>query len=503
MVLVMVEEKKTQGVTIKKESFSEWYEQIILKAGLVDKRLENSRGFYGFPPWGATILKNIENFFEKELLERNHLPIRTPTAFSVTLLEKEKTHAKGFAPEVFLITKGHGGEDLEIPKVLRPTGEAVMYPYFSYWIQTYKDLPFKIFETRPSFRAEPTNAVFPLLRTCEFFWIEAHTAQLNNEHADAQVREDMDVFGKVVRQKLAIPFMLFKRPEWDKFAGAEYTCAYDSPLPDGQVSQIGTTHNLGTNFAKSFDVMYADENNKRKYCYQTSFGIGNSKILGMIAAIHGDDNGLVLPPAVAPIQFVIIPIYYNDQDKKKIDKFLQKVKKTLGNFSFKVDDRDGYTPGWKFNEWEMKGVPFRIEVGPKDIEKEQIMLVRRFDRQKLPIKINDFTTDLIDKQISELTTIMYQKAEKMLRKSKAPDYKTIIKEIEHGIHLIEIPFCGKEDCAMKLKEKGIKVRGIQLFANNEKSVEECVKSSENAAKGKNCAICNNTAKQIVWVARQY
>jgi prolyl-tRNA synthetase len=445
----------------------------------------------------------MEDMFEKELIARNHFPIRTPTAFPNTLLEKEKQHASGFAPEVFLITKGHGGEELEIPKVLRPTGEAVMYPYFSYWIQTYKDLPFKIFETRATFRAEPTNAVFPLLRTCEFYWIEAHTAQVNNEAADLQVREDMEIFDKVVKEKLAIPFALFKRPDWDRFAGADYTCAYDSPLPDGSVSQIGTTHNLGTNFAKAFSVNYIDKSNKKQLCYQTSFGMGNSKILGMIAAVHGDDSGLVLPPAVAPIQFVIVPIYYNDKDKKKVLQSVKKLEKKLSGFSYKVDDREGYTPGWKFNEWELKGVPFRIEIGPKDVDNNQVTLVRRLDREKRAVKLADIDRKLLEEKLSELTKLMYKRAEKMLITSQAKDFDSVLKEIKNGVHLVEIAFCNTEGCAEKLKEKGIKVRGVRLFAGKEKTVEESVRNAEKAAKGQKCAICGNAANLMSWVARQY
>jgi len=494
---------KTQGVTTKKNNFSEWYEQVVLKCGLADKRLEHSRGFYGYPPWGTKILREIEGLFEKELIERSHHPIRTPTAIPITLLEKEKEHATGFAPEVFMITKGHGRKDLEISKVLRPTGEAVIYPYFSYWIQTYKDLPFKIFETRPSFRAERTNAIFPLLRTAEFYWIEAHTAQLTNEDADKQVREDMEIFKKVIEEKLAIPFMLFKRPEWDKFAGADYTCAYDSPLPDGKVSQIGTTHNLGQNFSKPFNVKYVDKTNKKKFCYQTSFGMGVSKILGMLAAIHGDDNGLVLPPKVSPIQIMIVPIYYKEKDKKDVLKLAKKVKSKLNQFRIEIDSREGYTPGWKFNEWEMKGVPLRIEIGPKDVEKKQVVLVRRFDRNKEFISLGKLNPKLIEKKFEETTELMFAKAEENFKRAKAKNFEDILKKINAGIHLVEIPFCNSQKCIEKLKEQTIKVRGIQLFENGEKSVGECIKNSRESAKGKKCAVCGKPAKEIVWVARQY
>ncbi len=496
-------EKKTQGLTVKKENFSEWYVQIIQKAELIDKRLENSSGFYGYPPWGAEILRNIEMLYEKELSSKNHKLIRTPTAIPKILLDKEKKHATGFAPEVFLITKGRGDKKLKFPKVLRPTGEAIMYPYFRYWIQTYKDLPFKVFETRPSFRAERTNAVFPLLRSCEFYWIEAHTTQTSNDYADLQIKEDVSIFNKVASEKLAIPFMIFKRPEWDKFAGADYTCAYDSPLPDGKISQIGTTHNLGINFAKAFDVQYVDENNETQYCYQTSFGIGVSKILGMLVAIHGDDAGLILPHEITPIQFVIIPIYYGDEQKKEVMKNAENLKSKLEGFKCTVDAREDYTPGWKFNEWELKGVPIRIEIGPKDIEKKQAVFVRRVDNKKSFIKLEEITKDKLEKMLSKSTEIMYEKAKKMFNISTAKKYKDILNKIDKGYHLIKIPFCGIEKCATKLKEETIKVRGIELFNAGCKTIKQSIESSKKEAKGKKCAVCGKNAEKIVWVGRQY
>jgi len=497
-------EKKTQGITVKKdENFNEWYDQVLLKAEICDKRLPNSRGFYGYPSWGTMILRDIECLFEKELMKRNHLPIRTPTVMPITLLEKEKEHATGFAPEVWKITEGRGGEKLEIPKVLRPTGEAVMYPYFSYWIQSYKDLPFKIFETRPSFRAEANNAVFPLLRSHEFYWIEAHTVQLDNEHADLQVKEDMEVFDLVVRQKLAIPFKLFKRPEWDKFAGADYTCAYDTPLPDGKVSQIGTTHNLGTHFAKAFDVMYVNEKNERVYAYQTSFGMGNGKIMGMIVAIHGDDKGLVLPPAISPIQIIIVPIYYDEEQREKVLEVAEKIKEKLHKYKVKIDKREDYTPGWKFNEWELKGVPLRIEIGPKDVQENKVVIVKRFDSEKLNVEVDSLNETFIESLFEEIAKKMYERASKLFKSDKAESFEEVVKKIESGVHIVEIPFCNSEECVSKLKEKTIKVRGIELFAHGEKTVKECEERATKEAKGKKCAICGNEAKEIVFVARQY
>jgi prolyl-tRNA synthetase len=376
-----------------------------------------------------------------------------------------------------------------------------MYSIFKYWIRSYRDLPFKSYETRSVFRAEPENAVFPLFRCNEFYWLEAHDVQRTYEEADAQVKQDMQIYDKVVWKDLSIPFILLKRPEWDKFLGADYTCAYDAPLPDGRVLQIGTTHNLGQNFSKAFGIMFLDEDEKKKYAYQTSYGPGTCRILGEMIAVQSDNNGLVLPFIAAPTQFVIIPIL--GKNNEKIIRLAGKIKKELKDYSVEIDDREEYSAGWKFNEWELKGAPFRIEIGSKELTTEKVTIVDRIKRNKTSVKMKELNKkikDLIQKYDKELK----EKALKALKLSKASTKADVLKKNKTGVHLIEIPFCNKQSCADKLREESnIRVRGVALFKHEEKSVVECEEKARQRAKGKKCAICNNNAELMSYVAKQY
>lgn len=488
------------GLRVKKEeNFSLWFTELLERAGIVDKRLPNSRGFYAYPPHGTIIMKRMETLFEEELEKRGHKPIRTPTVIPMSLFELEKEHA-GFTPEVWQITRGREGKKLEVPKGLRPTGETIIYSIFKYWIRSYRDLPFKTYETRSVFRAEPDNAIFPLFRCNEFYWIEAHDVQRNNEEADAQVREDMEIFNKVAWDDLSLPFMLLKRPEWDKFPGAEYSCAYDAPMPDGRVLQIATTHNLGQKFSRPFEIMYLDEDGKRKFAYQTCFGPGISRIMGAVIAIHSDNNGLVLPFKIAPIQFVIIPILEGKEDEKLIS-LGEKVMEILNEFSVFFDKREEYTPGWKFNEWELKGVPFRIEIGRREIENSEVTIVDRM-RAKKSVKIEELK-NIVEELIEEYDKKLKERAKEAIKIEKAENFKEILERIRKGNHFVEIAFCENEECVEKLKEENIKVRGIPLFREGEKDIEECEERSKEKAKGKNCAVCGGEARKVIYVARQY
>ena len=493
------EQKEEIGITASKEKdFSEWYIQVIQKAGIIEKRIPDSKGFYGYPSWGALILRKIERIFEDELEKTGHLPVRSPIPIPETLLGLEEKHA-GFIAEVWKITHGRGNQKLEIPKLLRPTGESILYPMYKFWVRSYKDLPLKKYETTPSFRAEPDKAIFPLLRSHQFYWIEAHDVQKSNEEADKQVREDMEIFEKVM-EKLAIPFCLFKRPEWDKFQGADYSCAYDAPLPDHNVLQICTTHNLGQNFSKPFEIKFKDNDGKEKNAYQTCFGPGVSRIVGALVSIHGDDKGLVLPPAIAPIQVVIVPISISsDIEKAKLKKIKEILEKE--GIVVKLDDREEYTPGWKFHEWEMLGVPVRIEIGPKEIKEKKLTIARRDGGKKIISEEN--AAKEISKIFEDMTKNIYSKAKIFLTIDPAKNLREIEEKQKKGACILEIPFCDKENCIEQLKERNTKVRGILLFQNKEKSVEECEENAIKKAKGKECAVCGKAASRIVFIAKQY
>ena len=486
-----------------KENIDEWYSEILLRAQVIDKRIQDSRGFYGYPPYGTRMMVELEKLLIKELELTGHEPIRTPTVIPWSLLEIEQEHAEGFVPEVWKITQGRESKELNIPKVLRPTGETLIYSLFHYWIRSHLDLPLKIYERRPSFRAEPDNAVVPFLRTHEFFWIESHCAFSSYDGAVKQVREDMEIFEKVIWDELAIPFRLYKRPEWDKFPGADYTCAYDAPLENGKVIQIGTTHNLGLRFAKPFDVKFQNENNEEELASQTCFGPGISRIIGALVLIHGDDQGLVIPPVLAPIQFIIIPITKKG-NAEMIQKYCEEIKESLQKVArVKIDSSDN-TPGAKFYTWEERGVPFRIEIGPKEIKNQELMIVRRLDRKKIKISKNSLI-DQVPKLFSELVQDMQDKTKDLFKIAKLKSKDELSQFIDDKVHLIITPFCDEEACIDLLKDEyNLKVRGIPLFQKNEKSIEECEENYRIKDPKIKCLICNDRpAKREVHLARQY
>jgi len=496
--------KKTQeGITVSKDQdFSEWYTQITQKCEIVDKRIPNSKGFYGYPDWGSRILSLLEQLYQKELDKTGHLPIRTPTLIPETLLKLEQEHAQGFVPEGWLVTQGRNNKKLNVKKLLRPTGETIIYPLYHYWVRSHQDLPLKRYEVTSSYRAEPDNAIFPLLRSHQFYWIEAHDVQATNEQADQQIKEDMHIFESVTWKELSLPFFLFKRPEWDKFAGADYTCAYDTPLPDKKVLQIGTTHNLGQHFSKPFKIKFIDEKAHEGYTYQTCFGMGISRILGAIIAIHGDNQGLVLPPPIAPVQVIITPILVKGEDKKILAK-VKELETKLNESGIRVhSDTSAKTPGWKFNHWEMKGVPIRLEIGPNELKSKKLILVKRTTKEKLTVaesKIVESVKETLDKILKELLA----KSKKLISIEEAKSLDDIHKLFKEGSTFIEVPFCNQVKCAEKLKEKNIKVRGIQLFQNKESTVTESEETANNRAKNQKCIICSKAAKQSVILAKQY
>ncbi|NHI92185.1 MAG: proline--tRNA ligase [Candidatus Lokiarchaeota archaeon] len=487
----------------KKENIDEWYSEILLRAQIIDKRIQDSRGFYGYPPYGTRMMIELEKLLINELDKTGHEPIRTPTVIPWSLLEIEQEHAEGFVPEVWKITQGRESKELNIPKVLRPTGETLIYSLFHYWIRSHLDLPLKIYECRPSFRAEPDNAIVPFLRTHEFFWIESHCAFSSYDGAVRQVREDMEIFEKIIWNELAIPFRLYKRPEWDKFPGADYTCAYDAPLENGKVIQIGTTHNLGYRFAKPFNVKFQNENNEEELASQTCFGPGISRIIGALILIHGDDQGLVLPPILAPIQFVIVPII-KKENEDAIRKYSEEIKNILNSVArVKIDYSDN-TPGSKFYVWEERGVPFRIEVGPKELDKQEVMIVRRLDRKKQKVEKKNLI-NIVPNLYETLIKDMQNKTKELFKIARLNSIDELSQLIEDKIHLIITPFCDDEACIELLKDQyNLKVRGIPLFQKNEKDIDECEENYKIKDKKIKCHICNERpAKREVHLARQY
>jgi len=362
--------KNKEGLNVKKENFSEWYTQILHKAEIVDVRF-GVKGFVVIRPWGTMIMENMFRLYEKELQEKNHKPTIMPSVIPESNLKKEANHVKGFTPEVFWI-KGEKGEE---KLALRPTSETIYTPMFALWIRSHRDLPMKLYQRGSVFRFD-TKATRPLIRGREFQWIEAHDAFATKQEAEAQVREDIQTTEAVMHQKFGIPFLAMRRPQWDKFAGAKYTIGSDVLMPDGKLIQQPSTHLMGQKFSKAFNAKFKNEEGKEEYLWTTAYGPAISRILASVISTHGDDKGLVLPFSISPLKAIIIPIL-KKENKNKILKYSKEIKKKLDNLGLKseIDDREYYSPGWKFNEWELKGVPFRIEIGEKEINKKILDII--------------------------------------------------------------------------------------------------------------------------------
>ncbi|HOW36737.1 MAG TPA: His/Gly/Thr/Pro-type tRNA ligase C-terminal domain-containing protein, partial [Candidatus Pacearchaeota archaeon] len=374
-----------EGLTAKKtENFSEWYSQIIEKAELVDLRLD-VKGFTVIRPWAAMTMENMFEHLERELQKNGHRPTFMPCVIPKENLMKESEHVQGFTPEVFWIKNSGDSKEL----ALRPTSETLYTPMFKLWIRSHRDLPLKLYQRGSVFRLD-TKSTRPLIRGREFIWIECHDAFETKEQAEAQVQEDIQVTEKVMHQIYGVPFFPMKRPEWDKFAGAEYTVGSDCFMPDGKLIQQPSTHLMGQKFSKAFDATFKNKQEKEEHLWTTAYGPAISRILASVIATHGDDSGMILPYAISPIQVIIVPIF-STENKEKILKKSQEILETLQELGIKseIDSRDYKRPGEKYHIWELKGVPFRIEFGEQDLKNNEVVLFTRDTKKKEKLKLKD------------------------------------------------------------------------------------------------------------------
>ena len=477
---------KEIGITVSKsENFSEWYTQVIIKAELAD--YAPVKGLIVLRPDGYSIWESIKESLDKKLKETGHRNGFLPVLIPESLLAKEKEHFEGFNPEVFWVTHS-GNSEIGDRLALRPTSETLAYSLFSKWIRSWRDLPLKINFWNSALRAE-IKGTKPFLRTSEFLWQEGHTVHATKDEAEKEVADILELYKKTIEEELAVPVVTGKKSEKDKFVGAVYTNTLESLMPDGKALQMGTSHFLGQNFSKPFDVKYLDENNTEIFAWQTSWGVSWRLIGGMIMT-HGDDKGLVLPPKVSPIQVIIIPIYHSKEDKENVLQKACQIKDSLSNNDIRVhlDDREQLTPGFKFNDWEMRGIPIRIEIGPKDIAKNQIVLARRHNQTKISLDIDG----LAERTLSELKNIqkeMFDTAKKILdeRVVRVSEYKQSKKELDSG-KMIDCSWCGNQTCEDKIKEEtGADLRVIP---------------SDNT-KAETCIYCKNSGTTNVLFARGY
>jgi prolyl-tRNA synthetase len=477
---------KEIGITVSKsENFSEWYTQVVIKAELAD--YAPVKGLIVLRPDGYSIWESIKESLDKKLKETGHRNGFLPVLIPESLLAKEKEHFEGFNPEVFWVTHS-GNSEIGDRLALRPTSETLAYSLFSKWIRSWRDLPLKINFWNSALRAE-IKGTKPFLRTSEFLWQEGHTVHATKDEAEKEVADILELYKKTIEEELAVPVVTGKKSEKDKFVGAVYTNTLESLMPDGKALQMGTSHFLGQNFSKPFDVKYLDENNTEIFAWQTSWGVSWRLIGGMIMT-HGDDKGLVLPPKVSPIQVIIIPIYHSKEDKENVLQKACQIKDSLSNNGIRVnlDDREQLTPGFKFNDWEMRGIPIRIEIGPKDIAKNQIVLARRHNQTKISLDIDGLT----EKTLSELKNIqkeMFDAAKKILdeRVVRVSEYQQFKKELDSG-KMIDCSWCGNQTCEDKIKEEtGADLRVIP---------------SDNT-KAETCIYCKNSGTTNVLFARGY
>ena len=477
----------------KEKNFSEWFNRIIREAQLIDDRY-NVKGFIVHRPWSMTMLKQIYRIYEDALERRGHKPVLFPTVIPEDNLYKEEEHVEGFRAEVFWIT--HGGDDrLDKRLALRPTSETAFYPMYALWIRSISDLPLKLYQSCSVFRYE-TKATKPLIRGREFLWIEAHDVFATEEDAYRQVEEDMEVAEEVIHKRLGIPFIFFERPQWDKFKGAVKTFAADCLMPDGRVLQIASTHYLGQNFSKAFEIMYLDSDGKRKHVYQTCYGPGIWRILAAVISIHGDNNGLVLPFEIAPIQVVVVPIP-TKETKDVVEEYSRTVVDILRSAGLRVEaDFSDKTPGAKYYYWEMMGVPVRVEVGPREVEGKYVTLFRRDTRKRVKAPLEKIV-ETVKKLGDEILENLRRRAEKFMNSMvfRAESMEQVRRLSEKGGFII-VPFCSidydGEECGLRLKrELGLEVRGVPL--------KNRVKPPEDAR----CIVCGRKAGEYVYLGKAY
>ena len=479
----MADKKKmVEAITSRDTDFAKWYTDIVKKAELVD--YSGVKGCMVIRPYGYAIWENIQADLDRRFKEKGHENVYMPMFIPESLLQKEKDHVEGFAPECAWVTIG-GSEKLNEKLVVRPTSETLFCEHCAKIINTYRDLPKLYNQWCSVVRWEKTTR--PFLRTSEFLWQEGHTMHETPEEAQEETLTMLKVYEDFYRETLAIPAVVGKKTEKEKFAGALETYTIEPMMHNGVALQGGTSHYFGDGFARSFDITYTGRDNKLHYPHQTSWGV-STRMIGAIIMVHGDDDGLVLPPKVSPIQVAIIPIATHKEGV--LEKGQELYDRLKSKFRVKFDDSD-QSPGWKFSQYEMKGVPVRVELGPKDIEKNQCVIVRRDTREKIFVSLDNLETE-IENALQAVHDGMYQRAlENMKEKTfVATDFDEFVTTAKEHPGFIKAMWCGDKECEEKLKEVtgGVKSR--------------CIPFEEEHLSDK-CVCCGKEAKHMVYWGKQY
>ncbi|MFD1065212.1 proline--tRNA ligase [Oceanobacillus locisalsi] len=469
-----------EKITAMEDDFAQWYTDVVKQAELVD--YGQVRGTMIIKPYGYAIWENIKDELDRMFKETGHTNVAFPLFIPESLLQKEKDHVEGFAPEVAWVTHG-GDEELTERIAVRPTSEVLFCDYYSNNIHSYRDLPKLYNQWSNVVRWEKTTR--PFLRSSEFHWQEGHTAHATHEDASEETNQMLDIYANLVEDYLAIPVLKGTKTDKEKFAGAEFTLTIEALMHDGKALQSATSHHFGSGFAEAFDITYLDENGESQFVHQTSWGL-STRIMGALIMAHGDNRGLVVPPKVAPTQAMIVPIAQHKEGV--LDKAYDLRDQLAGIARVDIDGSDKM-PGWKFNEYEMKGIPVRIEMGPKDIEKEQVVLVRRDTGEKEFVALAD-VEERLAALLDEVQASLYNRAlehrEEMTHTAKDMDeFKT---EIEKG-GFVKAMWCGDVACEEKIKEET-------------SATSRCIPFESESVSDK-CVCCGKEAKELVYWARAY
>lgn len=455
-------------LTKQSDDFSKWYNDVILQAELAD--YAPVKGCMIIRPYGYAIWENIQKIMDAEIkrmgVNNVYFPLLVPEKF----FQKEAEHVEGFNPQVAWVTHG-GGKKLEEKLAIRPTSETVMYDAFSDWIHSHRDLPFKVNQWANIVRWEMRTRLF--LRTMEFLWQEGHTAHATEKEADEMTKTVLKMYNDFAEEYLGIYCIPGEKTESEKFPGAKYTLTFEALMKDGKALQMGTSHQLGQEFAKSFNIQFLDEKGNKKYVWQTSWGV-STRMIGGIVMAHGDDKGLILPPKLAQYPIVIIPITYDS----KIFEYIEKIEKIIRNkqIDYFIDKNEQQTPGWKFNEWELKGAPLRIEIGPKEVKENKITYASRDLLKKENIDLKQFDPE---KLLNAMQKRLYEKSKEFTIKNirKVKSYKEFKKILENNGGFIKAHWCGNPKCEKEIQEETkATIRCIPFDQKNKKDV--CIKCAK-------------------------
>jgi prolyl-tRNA synthetase len=469
----------------RSENFSEWYNRLILRAELADNA--PVRGCMVVRPYGWALWENIQSALDRRFKATGHVNAAFPVLIPFNFMEREREHVEGFSPELAVVTIG-GGEELEEPLVVRPTSETIIGHMYAKWIKSYRDLPVLINLWNSVVRWEMRTKLF--LRTTEFYWQEGHTAHATEEEAEAETLQMLEIYADFAEKEAAVPVIKGRKSESEKFAGAKTSFSIEAMMGDTRALQAGTSHNLGQNFARAFEIRYLDQDNKLQHCWTTSWGL-STRFIGAIIMVHGDDQGLILPPRLAPCQAVIVPIFKNEDERSKVMESVESIQLQLSDLRIKLDDREGLTPGYKFNEWELRGVPLRIEVGPKDVAEGKVTLARRDQpgrKGKKAVKqegLGNVIGDLLD----DIQLSIFHRAQAFLEENthQPEDYEEFKQVVKSG--WADVWWCGDLGCEADIKEET-------------KATIRCIPINQPGGEGI-CIYCGQSATERAIFARAY